>query len=334
MKKSKKNKILIVILVLIILVVVGFFILKRYVTITVKQLDRSEGTIIDYTNTNDGISKYEDENGDIAYIPQDFKVSSKEDEQTINTGLVVIGPDGSEFVWVPTTTTKFERHNFAPSGIWNGSYELSETKSYGAYYDETDSTEYINMKNSVEKYGGFYIGRYESSKSDVDSIPSVKKITTSDKGRIWVNISPQDIKIVCNNMYSDNETVQGFLTYGINFDTALQWLIDSGAKTEEDIRVDSTSWGNYSNNTFTGNVKSGTTGMFEEAKANNIYDLAGNYWEWTAERYGDSYVMRSGGYNIMGSACTGSSFPAANRDPLPGNNHHPNVSFRVSLYLK
>ena len=330
----KKKKILIIILVVIILVAGGYFMLKRYVTIGVKQIDKGEEVIIDYTNTREGIEKYEDRNGDIAYIPANFKVSSKSDEQTISAGLVVIGPDGSEFVWVPTTTTKFARVNFAPSGIWNSSYELSETKSNYAYYDEVDSIEYINMKNSVEKYGGFYIGRYETSRSDKDSIPSVKKITTSDKGRIWVNISPQDMKIVCNNMYSDNETVYGFLPYGINFDTTLEWLIDSGAKTEEDIRVDSTSWGNYSNNTFTGNVKSGTTGMFEEAKANNIYDLAGNYWEWTQERYGSSYVMRSGGYNLMGGECTGSSFPAANRDPLPGNNHHPNVTFRVALYLK
>ena len=330
----KKNKILIFILILILFILFGYFILRRFITIGVKQLDWSEETIIDFTNINEGIQEYEDSNGDIAYIPADFKVSSKADEQTINTGLVVIGPDGSEFVWVPTTITKFERHNFAPSGIWNSSYELSDTRSNYAYYDETDSTEYINMENSVIKYGGFYIGRYESSKSGVDSVPSVKRITTSDKGRIWTNISPQDMKIVCNNMYSDNETVSGFLTYGINFDTTLQWLIDSGAKSEEDIRVDSTSWGNYSNNTFTGKVKSGTTGMFEEAKANNIYDLAGNYWEWTQERYGDSYVMRSGGYNLMGGECTGSAFPAANRDPLPGNNHHPNVSFRVSLYLK
>ena len=330
----KKKKILIISLVLILLLISGYFILKKYITTGVKQLDKEKQKMIDYSNINSDITKYEDKNKDIAYIPADFKVSSKEDEQTINTGLVVIGPDGSEFVWVPTTTTKLQRVNFAPSGIWNSSYELSDSKSNYAYYDETDSIEYINMKNSVEKYGGFYIGRYEASKSDDKNIPVVKKITTSDKGKIWTNISPQDMKIVCNNMYSNNETVSGFLTYGINFDTTLQWLIDSGAKTEEDIRVDSTSWGNYSNNTFTGNVKSGTTGMFEETKANNIYDLAGNYWEWTAERFGDNYVMRSGGYNLMGGECTGYSFPAANRDPLPGNNHHPNVSFRVALYLE
>ena len=36
-----------------------------------------------------------------AYIPKEFKVSEVESEQKINTGLVVIAPDGSEFVWVP-----------------------------------------------------------------------------------------------------------------------------------------------------------------------------------------------------------------------------------------
>ena len=323
----------IIILILILIITCGYLVVKIFINSHVKKLG-GDDTIIDFTDINKDTKEYKDSNGDIAYIPKHFKISSKSDEQTIKTGLVVIGPDKSEFVWIPTTTTKFERHNYAPSGIWNSSYELSDTKSSNAYYDEVDSTEYINMKNSILKYGGFYIGRYETSKSNIDSVPSVKKITVNNKGKIWTNISPQDMKIVCNNMYSDNKTVNGFLPYGINFDTTLQWLIDSGAKKEKDIRVDSTSWGNYSNNTFTGNVKSGTTGMFEETKANNIYDLAGNYWEWTAERYGDNYVMRSGGYNLMGGECTGSSFPAANRDPLPGNNHHPNVSFRVALYIK
>ena len=42
---------------------------------------------------------YTDPNGDTATIPAGFKVSEK--ENTIDDGLVVIGPDGSEFVWVP-----------------------------------------------------------------------------------------------------------------------------------------------------------------------------------------------------------------------------------------
>jgi hypothetical protein len=51
----------------------------------------------------------------------------------------------------------------------------------------------------------------------------------------------------------------------------------------------------------------------------SIYDLAGNNWEWTQERFGSNYVMRGGGYNLMGGACRGGDYPAALRDPLPGN---------------
>lgn len=49
---------------------------------------------------------YTDKNGDIAYIPNGFSVSTNEDEQTIRSGLVIIGPYGSEFVWNPTTKSR------------------------------------------------------------------------------------------------------------------------------------------------------------------------------------------------------------------------------------
>ena len=102
-----------------------------------------------------------------------------------------------------------------------------------------------------------------------------------------------------------------------------------------DIMIDSSSWGNYTNSSFTNGIRYWTAGMWEETKANNIYDLAGNYWEWTQERYwNDNYVMRGGGYNIMWMACNGDSYPASLRDPLPWNNHHPNVGFRIGLYIK
>ena len=48
----------------------------------------------------DGNKKYESD-GQIAIIPEDFTVSDKEGETSIDDGLVVIAPDGSEFVWIP-----------------------------------------------------------------------------------------------------------------------------------------------------------------------------------------------------------------------------------------
>ena len=270
-------------------------------------------------------SKYIDANGDIAVIPANFKVSEKADEHTVDAGLVVIGPDGSEFVWVPTTETAFERHDF-------GSYFSGGSLS--GYRDDTSLDAYRAMTESVEKYGGFYMGRYEASKG-ANGLPASKRITDASQGKIWVQFSPQDTVGACENLYADNDTVQGFFPWGINYDTTLQWLIDSGDKTENEVKSDSTSWGNYSNDAFSPNARGNTTGQWEEAKSNNIYDLAGNNWEWTQERYGsDNYVMRSGGYNLMGGSCPGSRYPAAIRDPLPGNNHHPNVTFRVALYVK
>ena len=273
---------------------------------------------------NAELTLYTDTNGDTAYIPADFNVSENADEQTIRTGLVVIGPDGSEFVWVPTTVTPLAVREF-------GSYFSGGT--IDDYHDETELDSYREMLASVEKYGGFYMGRYEASKGE-NGLPASKRVTEDEPGTIWVRFSPQDTVGACEVLYADNDTVQGFFPWGINWDTTLQWLVDSGNKLISDIKADSTSWGNYSNDSFSDGAKGNYTGAWEEAKANNIYDLAGNNWEWTQERCGSNYVMRGGGYNLMGGACPGSRYPAALRDPLPGNDHHPNVTFRVALYLK
>ena len=276
-----------------------------------------------------GLWTYTDENGDSAKVPAGFNVSTKTDEQRIQTGLVVIAPDGNEFVWVPTTQTALAQRDF---GSYFGSDGLS------TYWDETSSPSYQAMVDSVQKYGGFYMGRYEASAASgegfFEKAPASVRVDQGQPYGIWVNFSPQDATVACEQMYADNPTVQGFFPWGINWDTTLQWLVDSGNKTQDQVSSDSTSWGNYSNDEFSPGSRGASTGVWEEAKANNIYDLAGNNWEWTQERQGSSnYVMRGGGYNLMGGDCLGYLCPAALRDPLPGNNHHPNVTFRIALYL-
>lgn len=276
------------------------------------------------------VTLYTDGNGDTAYIPTGFSISEAQNEKTIRTGLVVIGPDGSEYVWVPTKDTPLKIRDF-------GSY-FSGSGSLSGYGDETNLPAYQAMAGSVEKYGGFYVGRYEASFGSGSSlsnyVPASKPVTASHSGRIWVQFSPQDATKACENLYKDNASVQGFFLWGTNWDTTLQWLMDSGCKTYSEVASDSSAWGNYSDDSFSLNARGNYTGAWEQAKANNIYDLAGNNWEWTQERYGSNYVMRSGGYNLMGGACPGSRYPAAIRDPLPGNSNHPNVCFRVGLHLK
>ena len=282
----------------------------------------------DYSGVSTDMTRYTDGYGDEAYIPAQFSVSDKADEQTVRTGLVVIAPDGSEYVWVSTKDTPLQMREF---GSYFGGGSLS------SYHDETSLPAYQAMEQSVATFGGFYIGRYEASYGNGSSlsnyVPASKPVTANQSGRIWVQFSPQDATVACENLYRDNATVQGFFLWGANWDTTLQWLVDTGCKTYSEVASNSTSWGNYSDDSFSPDARGNYTGVWEEAKANNIYDLAGNNWEWTQERCGSNYVMRSGGYNLMGGSCPGSRYPAAIRDPLPGNNHHPNVCFRVGLYL-
>ena len=277
-----------------------------------------------------GVTEFIDAKGEKAYVPAGFSVSGKEDERLVSGGLVVIGPDGSEFVWIPTGKTQLKRREFHCDFYG---------RPYSDYSDETGLKEYRAMEKSVAKYGGFYMGRYEASfgggKNISDYYPASKRVSPENPGRIWVRFSPQDATKACENIYKDNPTVQGFFPWGANWDTMLQWFIDSGAKTAREISSDSTNWGNYSNSRFARNASPRYTGTLDQAKVNNIYDVAGNNWEWTQERYGSySYVMRGGGESIMGGPCNGNQFPAALRDPLPGSSHHPNVTFRVALYLK
>ena len=288
-----------------------------------EDVDLSDLPEIAAGETAETISLYKDKNGDTAVVPAKFAVSKKDSEQTIESGMVVKGPDGSEFVWIPTTVTPLEAREF--NSYFSGG-------SISEYNDETDLPEYKEMVASTEKFGGFYMGRFEATEGD-SGLPESKRVTDDSPGDIWVRSSPQDTAEICLEMYKDNGTVQGFFPWGANWDTTLQWLIDSGGKTAEEVTSDSTSWGNYSDDSFSSN-NGRYTGKWEEANSNNIYDLAGNNWEWTQERCGSDYVMRGGGYSLMGGSCPGSEYPAALRDPLPGNDHHPNVTFRPALYVK
>ena len=281
--------------------------------------------------TAERISLNTDENGDRAVIPAGFTVSGKEDEKTVNKGLVIIGPDRSEFVWIPTYVTPLETRDF-------GCYMYGE-RSLAGYHDETGLELYQQMKASTDRYGGFYMGRYEASygagSSLDDYVPASRRITADEPGRIWVHFGPRKAEKACRNIYADNDTVQGFFPWGANWDTTLQWLVDSGCKTLSEVSGNSSGWGNYSDADFCRDANEKYTGRWEQAKANNIYDLAGNNWEWTQERYrGGSYVMRGGGRTIMGGPAYGCYFPAAVRDPLPGNDDHPNVTFRIGLFVK
>ena len=73
-----------------------------------------------------------------------------------------------------------------------------------------------------------------------------------------------------------------------------------------------------------------TTGTSEKNKVMNIYDIAGNVWEWTLENtsYTDNPCARRGGRYIG----TGSNSPASSRDNVITTDRGTTIGFRVSLW--
>ena len=139
--------------------------------------------------------------------------------------------------------------------------------------------EFNNMIESVEKYGGFYIGRYETGNVSQDIAVEVQG-NTDIVYTTWYNSYK-----LCKTLKGNNENIETGLIWGCQWDRTLIWLIESGNKTIAEI-TDSRTWGNYSNSTgnaATGSGSRRSTGYSEYWKASNIYDLAGNVSEWTME---------------------------------------------------
>ena len=197
--------------------------------------------------------------------------------------------------------------------------------------------EFNNMVASVEKYGGFYIGRYETGNINQDT-PVIQKGNTNISSQTWYNMYKR-----CKNIKGANTNVETGMIWGNQWDRTLMWLIETGSKTKEQIADDSTSWGNYYNATFeyvnssgstaTKNEGSSTripTGSAEYTKANNIYDLAGNVRDWTMEASSTISRVYRGGYYDSG----GGYYPADNRGYHNPRNSNYNYGCRSALYIK
>ena len=184
--------------------------------------------------------------------------------------------------------------------------------------------EYKEMIESISKYGGFYIGRYELSEAGVQK----DKATLTNTN--WYNLYKK-----CKELNASDK-VETRMIWGCQWDVTMNWLISSGAKTSNEVNKNSSTWGNYSNYNTANNYTEGTagyeknagslqnTGSSENWKANNIYDLAGNVWEWTQEAGGTSRRAGRGGcYNLHGSG-----YPASNRaNNSPVSSDFDNIRF-------
>jgi formylglycine-generating sulfatase enzyme len=123
-----------------------------------------------------------------------------------------------------------------------------------------------------------------------------------------------------------NEYVQTGLLTGKAWDTVCHWI-----KSDDELK-DSRTYGNYINSLAPANENSGTkrtAGFNENWKVKNIYDLAGNVWEWTSEAYSSISISRGGSYDYGGS-----DFPVSCRDRDSASGANGVTGFRLRLYIK
>ena len=305
-------------------------------------------------------SKYTS-NNKTAVIPAGYTVDAT--QNSIDNGLV-ISKDGNEWVWIPVSNedfsamfgtatddgwtmsgtdvkTKYKTNSAIISGVtrgnpgttdWrepgvlnNDSYDKNATNlstaGLGANLSEMATKlrdDYKNMIASIKKNGGFYVGRYELSNA------GTKKNQPSLTDTNWYNLYAK-----CKTL-GDESTTYSRMIWGCQWDQICKFISTAKDKNGQTISLsDSTSYGNYWNSENSPHNKI-NTGSNDNCKTNNIYDLAGNCYEWTQE------ADKTNGRAIRGGNCgnRGDDCPVTNRGNYYPTYPYYDVSSRPVLYLK
>ena len=262
---------------------------------------------------------------------------------------------GNQWVWVPVetpsslyTTVAAGKELAGSTGVKTTKYTNSEIISgktrglpgstdyrepdiltYSAYDDtnyatagfsslanmaETMKSDYEEMIASLEKYKGFYIGRYELTANG----EKTGATQTCENGVNWYTLYKN-----CTTLATGTK-VKTRMIWGLQWDATCKWL----ATSNFDI-TNSSKWGNYNDNTADGHGSEQNTGYSESWKANNIYDFAGNCYEFTQEARGASSRAYRGG--TCGGR--GSVIPASDRYVYSPTNTSSSHGSRPTLYL-
>ena len=273
-------------------------------------------------NTSNVKEEWQDTISEVKYgvpIPKGFTYK----EGTKDTGLVIQDGNKNEFVWVPATEGSYAKDTSFPS--------LNNVKPTG---DDTLPNGITDETADVVKYGGFYIGRYEAGIPEGDTSTSNKTGIPVSKPRVtvWTDINYTNSKASAEGMISTDYVQTGLIT-GKAWDTTCHWIEGNLSSINASASLtDSRYYGNHGNSLAPANENSGTkrtAGFNENWKVKNIYDLAGNVWEWTSEAYSSRFIYRGGRYGNDGS-----DYPVSYRNHINASYTNYDIGFRPRLYIK
>ena len=274
---------------------------------------------------------------------------------------------GSQFVWIPVGTGEknaIKKANKETVDIALGRYEFTKnndgtikTSEYSeSYTEDTTANHNSDYKNAIakdiEKFKtsansnhGYYIGRYEAGVVDYNSSVST---SNSNNETNWTGYTGDNIKLVCKkeqqvwnyvtqnkasklsrDMYGSEAKVTSDLINSYAWDTAIVFIQKCGTESNSSTysyTVGLSSTSKSAPQTTGTNILNATKKVDKQC---NIFDMAGNCFEWTTETSSHSAypcVLRGGIYSY-------SDFYTSNRNN--GNTSRGNSynSFRPLLYL-
>ena len=167
---------------------------------------------------------------------------------------------GNQFVWIPCTTNEYKKTDW---GKQNAGWETTTEKA---------------ELSQIEKYGGFYVGRYEAGlASTITEFTTNQKHTGSNQvynldgvpqskaGVVpWMFIDWTHSKANAESMYNNNYVSSGLIT-GTQWDVILNTLKSKASLSDSDM-TNSSSWGNYKN-----------TAIDYTGRKTTVY-VSSNYW--------------------------------------------------------
>ena len=292
---------------------------------------------------------FKDVNGEQVPIPEGYIVSENSDENIVNKGLVISDSRGNEYVWISCTVDsssnklQYKRTEWGveKDGTDNSRAIKDELtlKDIDVTYSKTDTDNGINEeiskeivaqinaeKESIKKYGGYYIGRYEVGKDNKTAVIKAEQ-------EPYVNIKWSKAYELAKGI-GGGEGATTYLCSSYSWDTAINFIQNTTGKNY------ATSIIGFNGNWKSQEVKDSSGKVIKPVNTAqrlntglttalcNIYDMGGNVGEFTTELNpgtSETVVLRGGYYDHN---------PAGFRWDYRSGFAGSYYGFRATLFLK